>query len=317
VQVDGDMQYDMEFQVNLDHPDSLHFDSKVSDQGLKIKQWGKADIAALNGPYRYQAFEDTVKMRDILLSTENPNFTPLAAIAPIVKKTVLNTEDPFFYEHNGFELEAFQLSIVTNLKEKQFKRGASTISMQLIKNLYLNRNKTMMRKLEEILLVWLMEQSHAISKDRLLEIYFNIIEWGKNVYGISEAANYYFGKKPNELTIGESLYLSSIIPRPKTGLSSFDYTGHLKPWVLKHFNTYGSIMNKRGQLQGESVPENYGFYQVELQQKLRPARPKGVVDSVMSHDDIKDMVKEIDQEESIRKTLIERLLGRDGEKDEQ
>lgn len=317
IQVEGDMQYDMDFHVNLDYPDSLRFDSKVADQDLKIKKWGKADIAALNGPYRYQAFEDTVKMRDILLSKENPNFTPLAVVAPIVKKTVLNTEDPFFYEHNGFELEAFQLSILTNLKEKQFKRGASTISMQLIKNLYLNRNKTMMRKLEEILLVWLMEQSHTISKDRLLEIYLNIIEWGKNVYGISEAANYYFGKKPSELTIGESLYLSSIIPRPKTGLSSFDYTGHLKPWVLKHFNTYGSIMSKRNQLQQESVPANYGFYQVALQQNLRPARPKGVVDSVMSHDDIKDMVDEIDQEENIRKTLIERLLGRDVEKDDQ
>ena len=317
IQVDGDMQYDMDFQVNLDYPDSLRFDSKVADENLKVKKWGKADIAALNGPYRYQAFEDTVKMRDILLSKENPDFTPLAVVARILKTTVLNTEDPFFYQHNGFELEAFQLSILTNLKEKQFKRGASTISMQLIKNLYLNRNKTMMRKLEEILLVWLMEQSETVSKDRLLEIYLNIIEWGKNVYGISEAANYYFGKKPSELTIGESLYLSSIIPRPKTGLSSFDYTGQLKPWVLKHFNTYGSIMSKRNQLEQESVPANYGFYQVSLQQNLRPARPKGVVDSVMSHDDIKDMVDEIDQEENIRKTLIERLLGRDVEKDDQ
>ncbi|MGH2622838.1 MAG: transglycosylase domain-containing protein, partial [Sphingobacterium sp.] len=304
IQVEGDIQYDLDFHVNLDHPDSLRFNSNIADEQLKIKQWGKADIAALNGPYQYQAFEDSAKMRDILLSPENPNFTPLALVSPIVKKTVLNTEDPFFYEHNGFELEAFQLSILTNIKEKQFKRGASTISMQLIKNLYLNRNKTMMRKFEEILLVWLMEQSHAVSKDRLFEIYLNIIEWGKNIYGISEAAHYYFGKKPNELTIGESLFLSSIIPRPKTGLSSFDYTGHLKPWVLKHFNTYGSIMNKRNQLDDEAVPANYGFYQVELEQKLRPARPKGVVDSALSHDNIKDMVKEIDQEESIRKALI-------------
>ena len=316
IQVDGDIQYDLDFQVNLDHPDSLRFDSKIADEQLKIKQWGKANISALNGPYHYQAFEDTVKMRDILLSPENPDFTPLAMISPILKKTVLNTEDPFFYTHNGFELEAFQLSILTNLKEKQFKRGASTISMQLIKNLYLNRNKTMMRKFEEILLVWLMEQSHSVGKDRLFEIYLNIIEWGKNVYGISQAAQYYFGKKPNELTIGESLYLSSIIPRPKTGLSSFDYTGHLKPWVLKHFNTYGYIMNKRNQLEDELVPPNYGFYQVELQQNLRPARPKGVVDTVLSHDNIKDMVKEIDQEENIRKALIERLLGRDSDKDE-
>ena len=126
-------------------------------------------------------------MRDIQLDASNPNFTPLAQIAPVLKKTVLNTEDPFFYEHEGFQLDAFQLWIATNLKEKQFKRGASTISMQLIKNLYLHRNKTMMRKFEEILLVWLMERSGQVSKDRLLEIYMNIIEWGNDVYGIKRS----------------------------------------------------------------------------------------------------------------------------------
>lgn len=173
----------------------------------------------------------------------------------------------------------------------------------------------MMRKFEEILLVWLMEQSKQVSKDRLLEIYLNIIEWGKNVYGISEASKYYFGKKPSELTIGESLYLSSIIPRPKTGLSSFDYTGHLKPWVLKHFNTYGYIMNKLNQLEGENVPANYGFYQVELQSSLRPPRPKGIPDSMMTHDDIKDIVDEIDKEEQIRKTLLEKLFGKSKEEE--
>ena len=311
IQVEGQINYDMDFQVDLDKPDELKFSSSIDDSALRIKKWGKADVASLVGPVVYEAYEDTLKMRDILLSSTNPQFTPLNQIAPILKKTVLNTEDPYFYDHKGFELEAFQLSLITNIKENKFKRGASTISMQLVKNLFLNRNKTMMRKFEEILLVWLMEQSNQVSKDRLFEIYLNIIEWGKNVYGIKEAAQYYFGKSPADLQIGESLYLSSIIPRPKTGLSSFDYTGHLKPWVLKHFNTYGYIMTKRNQLEGESVPANYGFYEVELQQGLRPARPKGLTDSMMTHDDIKDMVDEIDQEEAIRRTLIERLLGRE------
>src|SRR5690606_36392064 len=181
---------------------------------------------------------------------------------------------PYFYEHNGFEEEAFKLSIATNIKEKAFKRGASTISMQLVKNLYLNRNKTMMRKFEEILLVWLMEASKQVPKDRLLEVYLNVIEWGRNVYGIHEAASYYFGKTPSTLNIGESLYLSSIVPRPKTGLSSFDYTGHLEPWAQRHSNRYGYIMNRRGQIQDEEVPANCGFYQVVLQPNLRPPRPK-------------------------------------------
>ncbi|GAA4145679.1 biosynthetic peptidoglycan transglycosylase [Sphingobacterium kyonggiense] len=316
IQVDGQIQYDMDFEVDIDDPDNLKFSSKIDDADLKVTKWGKANVAALNAPFVYEAYEDSVKMRDIALDPSNPNFATLNQIAPILKKTVLNTEDPFFYKHNGFELEAFQLSLVTNIKEKKFKRGASTISMQLVKNLYLNRNKTMMRKFEEILLVWLMEQSKQVSKDRLFEIYLNVIEWGKNVYGITEASKYYFAKSPSQLTIGESLYLSSIIPRPKTGLSSFDYTGHLKPWLMKHFNTYGYIMTKMNQLHDEQVPANYGFYQVELVPSLRPPRPAGLVDTTLNHDDIKDMADEYDREEEIRRTLMERLFGKEPEKKE-
>src|SRR5690606_24323998 len=125
-----------------------------------------------------------------------PKFTPLNQVASILKKTVLNTEDPYFYQHKGFEEEAFKLSIATNVKEKAFKRGASTISMQLVKNVFLNRNKTMMRKLEENLLVWLIEHSGQVSKDRMFEVYLNVIEWGRNVYENHEASSYYFGKTP-------------------------------------------------------------------------------------------------------------------------
>lgn len=313
IEVQGEIDYDLDFNVNLKHPDSLLFSSKVDDQGLKIVKWGKADISILNTPFTYRAYEDTVLMREIILGPDNPNFTPLASIAPILRKTVLNTEDPYFYEHNGFEEEAFKLSIITNINEKAFKRGASTVSMQFVKNVFLNRNKTMMRKFEEILLVWLMESSNQVSKDRLFEIYLNVIEWGKDVYGIKEASAYYFGKLPSELNLGESLYLSSIVPRPKTGLASFDYTGHLKPWVQRHFNTYGSIMNRRGQLTDESVPGNYGFYQVVLEPNLRPARPKGVVDTGFVERDPQHeaMMREMERDEIRRRNLLERLFGKD------
>lgn len=309
VEVTGEIAFDLDFAVDFDQPDSLHFAAQMDDRNMTVQRWGKANIAALNQDFLHEVYEDTAKLRDIWVGETNANFTPLKEVAPILVTTVLNTEDPFFYEHKGFEEEAFQLSIVTNIKERAFKRGASTISMQLVKNLYLHRNKTVMRKLEEILLVWLMEQSGQVSKDRLLEIYFNIIEWGKNVYGIREASRYYFGKEPAQLTLGESLYLSSIIPRPKTGLASFDYRGQLKPWVQRHFNTYGYIMRRRDQLQNVAVPEGYGFYQVVLQPNLRPPRPRGIVDSIPSSDDMHEMIDDIDREERRRRSLIERLFG--------
>ncbi|GHE37640.1 glycosyl transferase [Sphingobacterium griseoflavum] len=318
VRVSGQIAYDLDFAVNFDDPDNIRFESKMDDRQLKVVQWGKANIRDMNTAFVYKAFEDTVLMRDITLGAANPNFTPLNEVSSILKKTVLNTEDPYFYKHNGFEEEAFKLSIATNIKEKAFKRGASTISMQLVKNIYLNRNKNMMRKFEEILLVWLMEASKQVSKDRMFEVYLNVIEWGRNVYGIKEAAAYYFGKTPAELNIGESLYLSSIIPRPKTGLSSFDYTGHLKPWVQRHFNTYGYIMTKLQQLNSESVPAGYGFYEVVLQPNLRPPRPKGIVDTTLMEVDPEQeaIMKELEADEATRKSLLEKLFGKD-KKEEQ
>jgi hypothetical protein len=129
------------------------------------------------------------------------------------------------------------------------------------------------------------------------------------VYGITEAADYYFKKKPEELNLGESLFLSSIIPRPKTGVSSFEYTGHLKGWVQRHFNTYGSIMRKLGELNNVSVPENYGFYEVILQPALRPKAPvirDSTFDVLGEHELI---IRELEAEENVRKSILDKLIG--------
>ncbi|GGH09240.1 penicillin-binding protein [Sphingobacterium alkalisoli] len=311
VEVAGDVKYDLDFSVVLDDPDNLVFKSSIDDTDLRVVKWGKADVKGLNSSFVYEAFDDTTLLRTFVVGTENPKFVSLNNISDILKTTVRNTEDPFFYKHNGFEEEAFKLSIATNIKEKRFKRGASTISMQLVKNVFLNRKKTMNRKLEEILLVWLMESSGQVTKDRLYEIYLNVIEWGKNVYGISEAANYYFLKHPADLNIGESLFLSSIIPRPKTGLSSFDHTGHLKPWVQRHFNTYGYIMNKMGELKNITVPANYGFYEVVLQPQLRPAAPV-MRDTTTFDFDVNEeheqIMRDIEMEEKAKKSILDKLF---------
>ena len=144
--------------------------------------------------------------------------------------------------------------------------------MQLVKNVYLNRNKTMVRKLEEILIVWLMESTRAVSKDRMYEVYLNIIEWGRNVYGIGEAARYYFSKQPSQLTLGESIYLASIVPRPKTGLYAFTYYGGLKPYISSYFRYIGNIMARRGLAPADSTG-SYGFYAVNVREALRPDKP--------------------------------------------
>ena len=134
------------------------------------------------------------------------------------------------------------------MKTKKFSRGASTISMQLIKNVFLTREKTLSRKLEEILLVYLLENNRVASKQRMLEVYFNIIEWGPNVYGIGEAASFYFQKKPADLNLNECLYLASIVPKPSKFMYQFNDEGTLREYPLKYQRFLANIMMKRGLL---------------------------------------------------------------------
>jgi len=101
-------------------------------------------------------------------------------------------------------------------------RGASTISMQLVKNLFLERQKTIARKLEEMIITWLIEENRLVSKERMFEIYLNIIEWGPQVYGAQEEARFYFDKDVADLTLAEAIFMAGIIPQPKRFMVSFD-----------------------------------------------------------------------------------------------
>jgi membrane peptidoglycan carboxypeptidase len=138
------------------------------------------------------------------------------------------------------------MSIIKNIKTKKFTRGASTISMQLVKNVFLNREKTLSRKLEEIVLVYVMENSKIVSKQRMLEVYFNVIEWGPNVYGIGEAAHFYFQKTPNQLSLNESLFLASIVPSPKKFMYRFNEQGELRPYAKNQLDITRNLMLRRG-----------------------------------------------------------------------
>ena len=140
------------------------------------------------------------------------NWTELGGISPYMPVAVLTTEDGSFFRHHGFNHTAIKQSVVANVKARKFVRGASTITMQLAKNLFLVREKTLSRKLEEIVLADYLEQ--IFRKDDLIELYLNVVEFGPDVYGITQAAAHYFGRTPLELTLSECLFLSSVLPSP-------------------------------------------------------------------------------------------------------
>jgi hypothetical protein len=152
-------------------------------------------------------------------------WTPYEAISPNLETSVLISEDGRFFRHHGFDEEAIANSLRDNLKAGRFVRGASTISMQLAKNLYLAREKTLSRKLEEAILTQLLEQE--LPKQALMELYLNVIEFGPGVYGARAGARHYFGVRPAELSLGQALFLGSILPNPKRNY--FDANGVLEP----------------------------------------------------------------------------------------
>ena len=248
MEAEGTFDYKLDFKYNKNKPNELVFDSNLKKENLKITKYGAANLNKLNGEFVYRAIIKDVFQRPILVGNANPNYTPLEQISPYLRKSVLTTEDPSFFSHRGFINEAFKQSIIKNIKTKKFSRGASTISMQLVKNVFLTREKTLSRKLEEILLVYILENNRVVSKERMLEVYFNVIEWGPNVYGIGEASHFYFQKKPSELDLNECLYLARIIPSPKKFMYQFNNQGTLRDFAVNQDNFLTNIMIRRGLL---------------------------------------------------------------------
>jgi hypothetical protein len=248
----GNFDYKLDFKFNKNKPNTLVFDSKMNKEDLRITKYGEANLNKLNGEFVYRAIIQNVQQRPILVGNANPNYTPLDQISPYLRKSVLTTEDPSFFSHRGFINEAFKQSILKNIRTKKFSRGASTISMQLIKNVFLTREKTLSRKLEEILLVYILENNRIASKERMLEVYFNIIEWGPNVYGIGEASHFYFQKPPSALNVDECLYLATIIPKPRKFMYQFNDQGNLRDYAIKNQKFLKNLMFRRGLL----IPED-------------------------------------------------------------
>lgn len=253
MEAEGNFSYRLDFLYNENKPRDLVFESTLLKEGLRITKYGEANLSKLNGEFIYTPMENGRPQRPIDVSYANPSFVPLDQISPLLRKSVLTTEDPSFFYHRGFIDEAFRQSIIKNIRKRKFARGASTISMQLVKNVFLTREKTLSRKLEEILLVYILENNRLSSKERMFEVYLNIIEWGPNVYGIGEAARFYFGKSPSELTLSESMYLAVIIPSPKKFMWRFGKDGELKDHVGRHFHSLAGLMIRRNVLMQEDT----------------------------------------------------------------
>ena len=141
-------------------------------------------------------------------------WTPYAAISPDLKRAVLVAEDINFFSHHGFDWGEIRIAVEDALHDSEAPRGASTITQQLVKNLWLSPSRNPLRKIKETILTQQVER--ALGKRRILELYLNVVEFGPGVYGVSPAAQRYFGRAPADLGEEESAMLAASLPRPRS-----------------------------------------------------------------------------------------------------
>ncbi|MBX3245589.1 MAG: transglycosylase domain-containing protein [Myxococcales bacterium] len=172
-----------------------------------------ADLRRFDGPFLHRVVEPDGTPFEMIAGPGSPDWVPLEAIHPFLVHSVIAHEDAGFFRHSGFAVHAIRDALARNVREGRYVVGASTISMQLAKNLFLAREKTLARKLQEVILTWWIES--ALTKERILELYLNVIEYAPGVYGVGRGVEHYFGRHPRELTAAQAAYIACILPGPK------------------------------------------------------------------------------------------------------
>jgi monofunctional glycosyltransferase len=166
------------------------------------------------------------------------------AIAPALKRAVLVGEDINFFSHRGFDLAEIRLALTQAIDDGVPPRGASTITQQLAKNLWLSPSRSPLRKLEEAILTWQLER--RLSKRRILELYLNVVELGPGLYGVEAASRRYFGKPAAELTDDQAAELAASLPSPATW-----HPGSTRPGYRRHVEAIKRRMAKATFLGGQ------------------------------------------------------------------
>lgn len=182
------------------------------------------------------------KIHPFVVGPRNAWWTTSENITPEMKWAVIVAEDADFYRHEGIDVTAMKNAIKYDLEKKRFARGASTITQQVAKNLYLSREKTITRKIEEIILAKRMERE--LTKGRIIELYLNIVELGPMVYGIGHGARYYFDKQAGALTPRECAFLAAMLPGPQEVYNPYRHLDR----VLKRSDTVLRLLREKGVL---------------------------------------------------------------------
>lgn len=198
--------------IASDKKEDVRVDFKLDERCRVTKVPDRIRAARFRGRFERTVTDDEGEERIEVTGRGTEGWVPMGAVSQYVPLALIATEDPGFRRHRGFDEGAIENSIRDNAKAGKFLRGASTISMQLAKNLWLDREKTLQRKAVEAVLTRYLEQE--FDKGEILELYMNVAEFAPGVYGIGKAASLYFKTNPKELSLAQSLFLALMLPKP-------------------------------------------------------------------------------------------------------
>lgn len=203
-------------------------------------------------PLKKRSSSMTIQVKDwqgnyhpFVVGPKNPTWAGGKSIPAEMKWAVILAEDANFYRHEGIDVKAIKKAIQYDLEKQSLARGASTITQQTAKNLFLSREKTINRKIKEVILAKQMEQE--LTKGRILELYLNVVELGPMVYGIGHGARYYFGKPASALTPRECSFLAAMLPGPRVAYNPYRDVDK----VIKRSDMILKLLRKRGVLSEE------------------------------------------------------------------
>jgi monofunctional glycosyltransferase len=176
------------------------------------------DVSLLVKEYPHNISPDPLVSKFEIKPQKPKDWLRLQDISSNLKWAIVLSEDWGFYQHEGVDFNQLQIAINEGLEDKKL-RGASTITQQMVKNVYLSQSRSYLRKIHEMILTYQVEK--VLHKQRILEIYLNCIEFGPGVYGIKKASSYYFKKPASSLTPRESAFIAMLLPSPKKYSISF------------------------------------------------------------------------------------------------
>ncbi|MDI7268635.1 MAG: biosynthetic peptidoglycan transglycosylase, partial [Myxococcota bacterium] len=208
----GTADFQVALDIDLGDLDSTVFDLHADSRCRVVAADERIHMRRLGGAFRREVVLPGGRRRTIVTGPGSPEWTPVEEISRYMIAAVVATEDARFFEHSGVSIADLRAAIVRDLREGRFAYGGSTIDMQVVKNVFLHREKTLARKLQEIILTWWMTQ--ALGKQRIMELYLNVIEYGPGIHGIRHAAMRFFGRTPADLSPLEAAYLAKLLPSP-------------------------------------------------------------------------------------------------------